>query len=131
MPKSWLDTVRWNEAGLVPAIAQDVVTGKVLTLAWMNREALVRTQETRSAHYWSRSRAKLWKKGETSGHLQKVQEIRIDCDADAILLLVEQTGGIACHTGHERCFFRRLEGGDWLEAEPMLKDPREIYRDER
>jgi phosphoribosyl-AMP cyclohydrolase len=131
MPKSWLDTVRWNEAGLVPAIAQDVVTGKVLTLAWMNREALVRTQETRSAHYWSRSRAKLWKKGETSGHLQKVQEIRIDCDADAILLLVEQTGGIACHTGHERCFFRRLEGDDWLEAEPMLKDPKEIYRDER
>jgi phosphoribosyl-AMP cyclohydrolase len=131
MPKSWLDTVRWNDAGLVPAIAQDVVTGKVLTLAWMNREALVRTQETRSAHYWSRSRAKLWKKGETSGHLQKVQEIRIDCDADAILLLVEQTGGIACHTGHERCFFRRLEGDNWLEAEPMLKDPREIYRDER
>jgi phosphoribosyl-AMP cyclohydrolase len=131
MPKSWLDTVRWNEAGLVPAIAQDVVTGKVLTLAWMNREALVRTQETRSAHYWSRSRAKLWKKGETSGHLQKVQEIRIDCDADAILLLVEQTGGIACHTGHERCFFRRLEGDDWLEAEPMVKDPKEIYRDER
>jgi len=131
MPKSWLDTVRWNADGLVPAIAQDVVTGKVLTLAWMNREALVRTQETRSAHYWSRSRAKLWKKGETSGHLQKVQEIRIDCDADAILLLVEQTGGIACHTGHERCFFRRLEGGDWLEAEPMLKDPKEIYRDER
>jgi phosphoribosyl-AMP cyclohydrolase len=131
MPKSWLDTVRWNEAGLVPAIAQDVVTGKVLTLAWMNREALVRTWETRSAHYWSRSRAKLWKKGETSGHLQKVQEIRIDCDADAILLLVEQTGGIACHTGHERCFFRRLEGDDWLEAEPMLKDPKEIYRDER
>lgn len=131
MPKSWLDTVRWNEAGLVPAIAQDVVTGKVLTLAWMNREALVRTRETRSAHYWSRSRAKLWKKGETSGHLQKVQEIRIDCDADAILLLVEQTGGIACHTGHERCFFRRLEGDDWLEAEPMLKDPKEIYRDER
>ena len=130
MPKSWLDTVRWNDAGLVPAIAQDVVTGKVLTLAWMNREALVRTQETRSAHYWSRSRAKLWKKGETSGHLQKVQEIRIDCDADAILLLVEQTGGIACHTGHERCFFRRLEGDNWLEAEPMLKDPREIYRDE-
>jgi phosphoribosyl-AMP cyclohydrolase len=131
MPKSWLDTVRWNEAGLVPAIAQDAVTGKVLTLAWMNREALVRTQETRSAHYWSRSRAKLWKKGETSGHLQKVQEIRIDCDADAILLLVEQTGGIACHTGHERCFFRRLEGDDWLEAEPMLKDPKEIYRGER
>jgi len=131
MPKSWLDTVRWNADGLVPAIAQDVVTGKVLTLAWMNREALVRTQETRSAHYWSRSRAKLWKKGETSGNLQKVQEIRIDCDADAILLLVEQTGGIACHTGHERCFFRRLEGGDWLEAEPMLKDPKEIYRDER
>ena len=131
MPKSWLDTVRWNADGLVPSIAQDVVTGKVLTLAWLNREALVRTQETRSAHYWSRSRAKLWKKGETSGHLQKVQEIRIDCDADAILLLVEQTGGIACHTGHERCFFRRLEGGDWLEAEPMLKDPKEIYRDER
>ncbi len=131
MANAWLDTVRWNADGLVPAIAQDAVSGKLLTLAWMNRDALLRTRDTRSAHYWSRSRARLWRKGETSGHLQKVREIRIDCDADAILLLVEQTGGIACHTGHERCFFRRLDGDHWSEDEPVLKDPKEIYRNER
>ena len=131
MMTDWLDEVRWNADGLAPAIAQDADSGSVLTLAWMNREALARTRETRSAHYWSRSRAKLWHKGETSGHTQRVREIRIDCDADAILLLVEQAGGIACHTGHARCFFRRLEGDGWSDVEPVLKHPKEIYPDER
>jgi len=111
----------------VPAIAQDVASRAVLTLAWMNREALERTVTTREAHYWSRSRQKLWRKGETSGHVQRVREIRLDCDNDAILLLVEQIGGIACHTGRERCFFQRLEGDTWREVEPVLKDPGEIY----
>lgn len=131
MADSWLDSVRWNADGLVPAVAQDASSGKLLTLAWMNREALERTRATRTAHYWSRSRARLWQKGESSGHLQTVLEIRIDCDADAILLRVEQKGGIACHTGHQRCFFRRLEDGAWREDEPMLKDPAEIYRNGR
>jgi phosphoribosyl-AMP cyclohydrolase len=131
MAAAWLDDVRWNADGLVPAIAQDAATGQVLTLAWMNRDALAHTESTRTAHYWSRSRAKLWQKGESSGYVQQVREIRIDCDADAILLLVEQTGGIACHTGHARCFFRRLDGDEWREAEPVLKDPGEIYRDGR
>jgi phosphoribosyl-AMP cyclohydrolase len=127
MASAWLDDIRWNADGLVPAIAQDAGSGKVLTLAWMNRDALARTQSTRTAHYWSRSRAKLWQKGESSGYVQQVREIRIDCDADAVLLLVEQTGAIACHTGHARCFFRRLEGDAWREAEPVVKDPGEIY----
>ncbi len=124
---AWLDAVKWGADGLVPAIAQDAASGSVLTLAWMNREALLRTRETHTAHYWSRSRQKLWQKGETSGHLQRVEEIRIDCDADAILLRVEQVGAIACHTGHARCFYRRLEGDQWRESEPVMKDPREIY----
>jgi phosphoribosyl-AMP cyclohydrolase len=126
---NFLDCIRWNADGLVPAIAQDAGSGKVLTLAWMNRDALTRTVATREAHYWSRSRGRLWHKGESSGHVQKVREIRLDCDDDAILLVVEQAGGIACHTGRERCFFRRLDGGAWREDEPVLKDPREIYRD--
>ncbi|MFO1415073.1 MAG: phosphoribosyl-AMP cyclohydrolase [Burkholderiales bacterium] len=125
----WLDAVRWNADGLVAAIAQDAATGRVLTLAWMNREALARTADTREAHYWSRSRARLWRKGEQSGHVQRVQDIRLDCDSDAILLLVEQVGGIACHTGHERCFFQRLEDGAWHDVEPVLKDPKAIYGD--
>lgn len=129
MENTWLDAVRWNADGLAPAIAQDSASGRVLTLAWMNREALLRTQQTRNTHFWSRSRAKLWRKGESSGYVQKVQEIRIDCDGDTILLLVEQTGGIACHTGHERCFFKRLEGDAWREVEPVLKDPEKIYGD--
>jgi phosphoribosyl-AMP cyclohydrolase len=124
---AWLDAVRWTADGLVPAIAQEAATGKVLTLAWMNRDALARTAATREAHYWSRSRARLWHKGEESGHVQKVREIRLDCDADAILLVVEQAGGIACHTGRERCFFRRLDGEAWTEVEPVLKDPKAIY----
>jgi phosphoribosyl-AMP cyclohydrolase len=126
---SWLDDVRWNDLDLVPAIAQDVSTQRVLTLAWMNREALERTAATREAHYWSRSRGRLWRKGESSGHVQRVREIRLDCDSDAILLIVEQEGGISCHTGHERCFFRRLENAAWHDVEPVLKDPKAIYGD--
>jgi len=124
---SWLDAVLWNEHELVPAIAQDATSGQVLTLAWMNREALELTASTQEAHYWSRSRVKLWRKGESSGHVQRVLEIRLDCDSDAILLLVEQRGGISCHTGHARCFFRRLEDGAWHDVEPVLKDPQAIY----
>jgi phosphoribosyl-AMP cyclohydrolase len=126
---SWLDAVTWTADGLVPAIAQDAATHRVLTLAWMNREALERTAATREAHYWSRSREKLWRKGESSGHVQRVREIRLDCDNDAILLIVEQEGGISCHTGHERCFFQRLENGAWHDVEPVLKDPKAIYGD--
>ena len=125
----WLDQVQWAPDGLVAAIAQEAQSGRVLTLAWMNREALTRTAETGEAHYWSRSRRRLWRKGEASGHVQKVRAIRLDCDNDAILLEVEQTGGIACHTGRERCFFQRLEGGRWVIVEPVVKDPRAIYGD--
>ena len=124
---NWLDEIAWNGDGLVPAIAQDADSGEVLTLAWMNRDALSRTAETLLAHYWSRSRGRLWQKGEQSGHLQRVREIRIDCDNDAVLLLVEQVGGIACHTGRRRCFFQRLEDGAWRTVEPVLKDPKVIY----
>ena len=123
----YLDEVRWNADGLVPAIAQDATSGRVLTLAWMNREALAATVDTGFAHYWSRSRRKLWKKGEASGHVQAVREIRLDCDDDAILLRVEQGGGIACHTGREHCFFKRYDQGRWQDADPVLKDPRSIY----
>ena len=125
--EAWLDAVRWNADGLVPAIAQERASGRVLTLAWMNREALRRTAQSREVHYWSRSRARLWKKGETSGHVQAVVDIRVDCDADAILVTVEQQGGIACHTGHERCFYRQLADGAWREVEPVVKDPKAIY----
>jgi len=126
---TWLDDVRWNADGLVAAIAQDAATQRVLTLAWMNREALVQTDATREAHYWSRSRGRLWRKGESSGHVQRVREIRLDCDGDAIVLQVEQAGGIACHTGRERCFYRLLDDGAWVETDPVLKNPREIYKD--
>jgi phosphoribosyl-AMP cyclohydrolase len=125
--KDWLDEVPWNEYGLVAAIAQDVATGKVLTLAWMNRAALAETVRRGEAVYWSRSRKKLWHKGEESGHVQRLREVRLDCDADAVLLQVEQAGGIACHTGHERCFFRKLVDGKWVGTEPVLKDPALIY----
>ena len=125
---SWLNEVVWDEQGLVPALAQDAKTGEVLMFAWMNREALERTMTTGEAVYWSRSRRKLWHKGEESGHIQKVVEIRADCDRDVILLKVEQVGGIACHTGRRSCFFHRLEDGAWQEVEPVLKDPEEIYR---
>ncbi len=127
MTQDWLGQVKWDEQGLAPAIAQEAHSGKVLTLAWMNRAALQETQETGRATYWSRSRNKLWRKGEESGHIQTVREIRLDCDGDAILLLVEQQGGIACHTGRERCFFHKLEDGEWRTVEPVLKDPRLIY----
>ena len=126
----WLDDVRWNADGLVPALAQDAATRSVLTLAWMNRDALKLTADTGEAHYWSRSRGKLWRKGESSGHVQRVREVRLDCDRDAILLVVEQVGGIACHTGRERCFFRKLDGGAWRDVEPVLKDPKAIYGDD-
>jgi len=123
----WLDAVHWNADGLVPAIAQEAGSGAVLTLAWMNREALQRTVATGQAYYWSRSRRMLWHKGERSGNEQRVREIRLDCDNDAILLVVEQRGGIACHSGRHRCFYQRLEDGEWRVVEPVLKDPKEIY----
>jgi phosphoribosyl-AMP cyclohydrolase len=126
---AWLDDVRWNSQGLVPAIAQDASTHRVLTLAWMNREALARTAETGEVHYWSRSRRKLWHKGERSGHVQRVREIRLDCDDDAVLLIVEQVGGIACHTGRERCFHKRLAQQGWQVVEPVLEDPATVYGD--
>jgi len=125
---SFLDEVPWNGDGLVAVVTQDEKSGKVLTVAWMNRDALRKTVETNEAVYWSRSRRKLWRKGEESGYVQKVREVRIDCDADAILLKVEQVGGIACHTGRERCFFRKLENGSWVTTDPVLKDPAAIYK---
>ncbi len=127
MSESWLDAVKWSADGLVPAIAQEAGTGKVLTLAWMNREALAATAKEGRAVYWSRSRKKLWRKGEESGHVQKIRDIRLDCDNDAVLLLVEQVGGIACHTGRERCFYRQLQDGRWVEVEPVIKSEQEIY----
>jgi phosphoribosyl-AMP cyclohydrolase len=125
---SWLDEVPWNGEGLVAVVTQDAKSDRVLTVAWMNREALQKTAETNEAVYWSRSRKKLWRKGEESGNTQKVREMRIDCDADAILLKVEQVGGIACHTGRESCFFRKLENGKWVTVDPVLKDPALIYK---
>ena len=125
---SWLEEVPWNEHDLVAAVAQDAASGRVLTVAWMNREALAETVQRGEAVYWSRSRGKLWRKGEESGHVQKVREVRLDCDADAILLEVEQAGGIACHTGRESCFYRRLENGAWVAVDPVLKDPSLIYK---
>jgi phosphoribosyl-AMP cyclohydrolase len=124
---AWLDEVHWDREGLVPAIAQDATSGRVLTLAWMNREALAETVQRGEAVYWSRSRGKLWRKGEESGYAQRVVELRMDCDSDAILLRVEQAGGIACHTGRERCFFHKLEQGKWVETDPVLRDPALIY----
>jgi phosphoribosyl-AMP cyclohydrolase len=124
---SWLEQVKWNDDGLVPVIAQEAETKQVLTLAWMNRESLMLTLETGHAVYWSRSRQRLWHKGETSGHQQQVKSIRIDCDHDAVLLEVEQLGGIACHTGRHHCFYLRLENNEWVSADPVLKDPKEIY----
>jgi phosphoribosyl-AMP cyclohydrolase len=124
---SWLDEVPWNGEGLITAVAQDAASGRILMVAWMNREALAKTVENGEAVYWSRSRKRLWHKGEESGHVQKVREVRLDCDADAVLLQVEQAGGIACHTGRERCFYRKLEDGRWVSTDPVLKDPALIY----
>lgn len=123
----WLAQVRWNADGLVPVIAQDAGSGEVLMLAWMNQAALAETVVRGEAVYWSRSRARLWRKGESSGHVQRVREILLDCDGDTVLLKVEQIGGIACHTGRRSCFFERLEGDRWQVATPVLKDPAAIY----
>lgn len=128
MSEAWLDEINWDAQGLVPAIAQEKGTGVILMMAWMNREALRATRESGHAVYWSRSRGKLWRKGEESGHQQVVHALRLDCDADVILLEVEQQGGIACHTGRHNCFYRELDGsGDWVETAPVIKDPKAIY----
>ena len=128
MNADWLERVKWNADGLVPVIAQEASSGVVLMLAWMNRDALRATLESGNAVYWSRSRSRLWRKGEESGHVQKVQDVRLDCDEDALLLRVEQLGGIACHTGRHHCFFHKYERGDWVETDPVIKDPKDIYR---
>ena len=124
---SWLDAIKWDSNGLIPAIAQDVHSQRILMLAWMNREALQLTVNEGRAIYWSRSRNKLWRKGEESGHVQKLHELRLDCDADVVMLQVEQLGGIACHTGRESCFYRVYRDGGWQDADPVLKDPTRIY----
>lgn len=124
----WLDEVKWDENGLAPAIAQEVGSQQILMMAWMNREALALTVAEGRAIYWSRSRNKLWRKGEESGHVQTLHELRLDCDNDAIVLLVEQKGGVACHTGRKSCFFQRLIDGQWQAVEPVLKDPSAIYK---
>ena len=120
MSDHWLNKVKWAQDGLVPAVAQETLSGRVLTLAWMNREALKLTMQTGEVHYWSRSRKKLWHKGEESGHVQKVTGIRLDCDEDVILLEVEQSGGIACHTGRHSCFYQKLVNGEWVMTDPVL-----------
>ncbi len=129
---AWLNHVKWDEQGLVPVIAQEAGTNQVLMFAWMNRDALARTVATGEAVYWSRSRKKLWHKGEESGHIQKVHEIRLDCDQDVVLLKVEQVGKIACHTGRHSCFFQQFQGtddgGEWQAVDPVLKDPGSIYK---
>ena len=127
MASDWLDRIHWSTDGLIPVVAQEAGSGRVLTVAWANREALQLTAETLEAHYWSRSRKKLWRKGEESGHVQKVRSIRTDCDQDVVLFEVEQVGGIACHTGRHSCFFLEFRDGNWVETEPVLKDPRSIY----
>ncbi len=124
---AWFDELKYDEQGLIPAIAQDHQSGDILMMAWMNKEAVQLTQEKQQAVYWSRSRQKLWFKGEESGHVQLLKEMRIDCDADVVLLAVEQKGGIACHTGRKRCFYRVLDSDQWNEDEPVLKNPDEIY----
>lgn len=127
MNTQWLDEIRWTDEGLVPAIAQQADTGRVMMFAWMNRESLQLTAEKGYAVYWSRSRKRLWRKGEESGHQQKVLDIQLDCDEDVILLKIEQEGGIACHTGRESCFYRTLKNGEWKPVDPVIKDPKTIY----
>ena len=127
---NWLDEVNWDANGLVPVIAQEHDTGDVVMFAWMNREALLLSWDTKQAVYWSRSRNRLWRKGEESGHVQKIHEIRLDCDEDVVLLKIEQVGGIACHTGRHSCFFKKLENDNWLVDQPVIKDPHEIYKHE-
>lgn len=128
MSDAWLNKINWSADGLIPVIAQDEKSGKVLMVAWMNREAVKLTVETGEAVYWSRSRKKIWRKGEESGHVQKVKAIYLDCDEDVILLAIEQMGGIACHTGRQSCFFNKLEGDQWVVVTPIIKDPTEIYK---
>jgi phosphoribosyl-AMP cyclohydrolase len=128
MTTKWLDEIKWTDDGLIPAIAQEIETGKVLMMAWMNREALELTVKEGRAIYWSRSRNKLWRKGEESGHVQILKDIRLDCDNDVILLEVEQLGGIACHTGRHNCFFKQLQNDEWVEVESVIKNPDEIYK---
>lgn len=130
MSEQWLDKVNWTYDGLVPVIAQEVSTNKVLMFAWMSREALRLTADTGRAVYWSRSRGRLWHKGEESGHVQKVHEIRLDCDEDVVLIKVEQVGGIACHTGRHNCFFQKLEQDQWVIDQEVVKNPKDIYRHE-
>ncbi len=125
---NWLDQIRWNDNGLIPAVAQEYGTGRILMFAWLNREALSLTIALGEAVYWSRSRERLWRKGEDSGYTQKIREIRLDCDEDAILLIVEQIGGVACHTGRHNCFFRKLVDDEWIVTDPIIKNPDEIYR---
>ncbi len=125
--EQWLDDIKWTDEGLVPVIVQDEKTERVLMFAWMNRESLALTVKEKLAVYWSRSRKKLWRKGESSGYQQKIKSIRVDCDRDVILLAVEQVGGIACHTGRSSCFYQQLENNQWVAIEPPLKDPKEIY----
>lgn len=127
MSVDWLDDVKWDENGLVPAIAQDASSGQVLMVAWMDRTALTETEKTDRAVYWSRSRSRIWRKGEESGHIQDVKEIRLDCDGDVVLLKVEQAGGIACHTGRAHCFYRKLEAGKWVITGQILRGPIQIY----
>jgi len=126
--KTYLDEIAWNSDGLAPAIAQDADTGLILMVAWMNREALALTVNENRAVYWSRSRQKLWRKGEESGNVQQLQELRLDCDNDVIMLRVEQIGGIACHTGRGSCFYRVLRDGQWQTIDAVIKDPKELYR---
>ena len=125
---NWLDEIKWTDDGLVPAIAQETGTGKVLMMAWMNREALALTVKESRAIYWSRSRHKLWRKGEESGHVQILKDIRLDCDNDVILLEVEQLGGVACHTGRHNCFFKQLKDEQWQTVDAVIKDPSDIYK---
>jgi phosphoribosyl-AMP cyclohydrolase len=128
MSEQWLEEIKWTDDGLVPVIAQEAGSGKVLMFAWMNRESLSLSVQEGKAIYWSRSRGRLWRKGEESGHEQIIRDIRLDCDNDVILLEVEQKGGIACHTGRHRCFYKQLQGDQWVEVEPVLKDPSAIYK---
>lgn len=127
MATDWLERIHWNADGLIPVVTQESGSGRVLTVAWVNREALQRTAASGEAHYWSRSRRKLWHKGEESGHVQKVKAVRLDCDEDVLLYEVEQVGGIACHTGRHSCFFQELRNGAWVTVDPVLKDPKTIY----
>ena len=128
MTMNWLDEIKWDKDGLVPAIAQETGTGKILMMAWMNRESLELTVNEGRAIYWSRSRSKLWRKGEESGHVQTLKDIRLDCDNDVVLLEVEQLGGIACHTGRHNCFYKQLKSNEWVEVEPIIKNPEDIYK---